>query len=462
MNHKIIAVITVAGLLISPFLNAQKKVYSLEQVLEKTLNQYPSIAVKKYQIQRQELNKDLIKKERLPEVNFQAQQSYGSYQGVSGAFFSLPGNYNTSGSNKVLNGQDKNVYNVYASAVLQWNFLQFGKIKSKVNVADAAIKVSNTELSKEQLQLQISEAEQYFKVLQSTAFLAIIKENVHRLKELFDLSKAQADAGLRAGADTLLIKSNYFQNKGDVNDQQALLETAMMQLASLIGEDGSSFTIDTSVYNTDQITSGLSPANSMDEHPYLQYLKANMLYANATLKAIKHQPYPSVGLLVGTGIRGSGINSLGIANISFSEPWNNPTGSYLIGIGATWKLSSLYENRVKQKIAEKEIQTSKANYDEGKLQLETSYHAALSRWKLQREKVIDATTALEASRQAYDLYVTRYENGLINLIELLQLQKTLQETEINYVKTEGVYWNELINQSESIGNVSLLLSQIYH
>ena len=73
---------------------------------------------------------------------------------------------------------------------------------------------------------------------------------------------------------------------------------------------------------------------------------------------------------------------------------------------------------------------------------------------------MDAQTALNASQQAYDLYVTRYESGLINLIELLQLQKTLQDAENNYVTATAAYWNELINQSESTGSLSLLLSQI--
>lgn len=460
MNHKIIAVITVAGLLISPFLYAQKKVYSLEQIWQKTFSQYPSLSSKKFQIERQELNRSLIKKERLPEVNFQAQQSYGSYQGVPGSFFPLAGMYNTSGIDKGLNGQTKSISNLYASALLQWNFLQFGKVKTKLNVADAAIKLSNTALSQEQLQLQIATAQQYFNVLQSNAYLSTAKADVKRLEDLFELSKAQANAGLRPGADTLLVKSNYFQIKGEVNDQQAMLETAMIQLATLISEDVNSFIIDTSIYNAYKIAAPLPSADNMNEHPYLQYLEATMFHTKATLETIKRQPYPSIALLAGTGIRGSGINSSGIVNNNFSGPWNNPTGSYLVGVGLTWKLSSLYENKAKQKIADKEIQSAKANYDEGKLQLETSYHSALVRRKLQRQKVMDARTALEASQQAYDLYVTRYENGLINLIELLQLQKTLRDAETNYVKATGAYWNELINQSESTGNLSLLLSQM--
>lgn len=439
---------------------AQKKVYSLQDVLQKTVQHYPSLSARKYEIERQELRKDLVKKEQLPEVNFQAQQSYGSYQGVSGAFFPLSGIYNTSGSAKGLNGQSTSVSNAYTSAVLHWDFLQFGRIKTQLNVADAAIRLSTSALSQEELRLQSIAAQQYFNVLQSTAFLSTAKADVQRLKDLFELSKAQADAGLRPGADTLLIKSNYYQIKGQVNQEQALFESAMLQVASLLGEDTTSFSIDTSVYNATSIAVDLPFNDSLTNHPYLQYLRGNEQYLNASVEAVKRQPYPSVGLLAGAGLRGSGINNAGEVNNSFTEPWKNNTAGYLVGVGVTWNLSSLYQNKTRQKIVEKEIQTAKADYEDASLQLKTSYAAARSRWKQQREKVIDAQTALNASQQAYDLYVTRYENGLINLIELLQLQKTLQDAENNYVTATAAYWNELINQSESTGSLSLLLSQI--
>ncbi len=441
-------------------LHAQKKVYSLQDVLQKTIQQYPSLSARKHEIERQELRKDLVKKEKLPEVNLQAQQTYGSFQGVSGAFFPLAGIYNTSGNSKGLNGQSSSVSNTYTSAVLHWDFLQFGKIKTQLNVADAAIRLSTSALSQEELRLQFIAAQQYFNVLQSTAFLSTAKADVQRLKDLLELSKAQADAGLRPGADTLLIKSNYYQIKGQVNQQQALLETAKLQLASLIGEDTTRFSIDTSVYNANNIAVDLPLNDNLSNHPYLQYLQANVQYANASLAAVKRQPYPSVGLLAGAGLRGSGINNIGEVNNSVTAPWKNNTAGYLAGVGVTWNLSSLYQNKTRQKIAEKEIQTAKANYEEANLQLKTSYAAAIGRWKQQREKVIDGQTALNASQQAYDLYVTRYESGLINLIELLQLQMTLQDAENNYVTATAAYWNELLSQSESIGNLSLLLSQI--
>lgn len=460
MRHKIFVSVIVGCLIVSHDVQAQKKIYSLAEIWQKTLEQSPSLSSKRYQLERQQLNKELVNKERLPEVNIQSQQSYGSYQGVTGAFFPQVGIFNVSGSNKVPNAQPASISNVYTSAVLQWNILQFGKIKSKLKVADAAIHTSNAALTQEAFQLQISAAEQYFSVLQSAALLSVNKTDVQRLRDLFELSKAQANAGLRPGADTLLVKSDYYQVRGRINEQQAKLGTAMLQLASFIGEDVSSFTIDTSVYTIDIAEKELPAGDSLGTHPYLQYLKATTEYAGVSLDAVKRLPYPFVSLLAGIGTRGSGIGDNGIANNSFSALWQNSTTGYLAGVGLTWNLSSLYQNKVKQKIAKKEMALAHANYEEASLQIKTSYNAAVNNWQQQKEKLLDSRIALDASQQAYELYVTRYESGLINLIELLQLQKTLQAAENSYVKAKADYWGEMINQTTSTGNLSYLLEQL--
>ena len=437
---------------------AQNKAYTLNDVLQKIVSQYPSIASKQYAVEQQTLQKELVKREQLPEVNVQGQQSYGSYQSVAGSFFPLPGNYNTSGTNKNTSEQPNTVSNLYASAVLQWNFMQFGRIQSKLEVADAAIQISNTALSEEAFRLQMTGMQTYFNALQSKALLKVSKADEQRLAELLDLSKVQANAGLRPGADTLLVKSSYLLSRGIIHDQQAQLETAMLQLASLIGEEVSSFTLDTSAYA--KVDRETLPVDGIEQHPYLQYVKANLEYAQASLHTIKRQPYPIIGLLAGVGIRGSGITNTGKVDNSLTAPWNHNSSNYLAGIGITWNLSSLYQNKVKQKIAARNIEAIKADYDAANLQLKTAYAVAVSRWKQQREKVAEAKMALEAAQQGYDLYIVRYENGLINLIELLQLQKGLQDAESNYVKAVGAYWNELIQQSASVGTVSLLLSHI--
>lgn len=446
-------------LLINHLLFAQNKVYSLEEVWQKTLHQYPSLSSKKELVERQKLNRELVKLQSLPEVNVQTQQSYGSYKTVPGSFFPLPGLYNTSGSSKNSSNAG-NGFNLHASAVLQWNFMQFGRVKKKIKVADAGLQLSKAALLQEEFKLQALSTRYYFALLQSSALLTLFKADAKRLYDLMDLLKAQADAGLLPGADTLLIKSAFLQAKNKINEERALLQSAQLQLAALMGEDADKVLIDTSVYYRFK-PDGILMNESLQNHPYLQYINAGINYSNAELAAIKKEPYPSVGLLAGTGIRGSGIDPAGNVNKNISAPWNNNVGSYLAGIGITWNLSSLYQNKTRQRIADREISAIKSDYDAAKLQLNTWAASAAAGWKEQHEKVKDAQLAFEASQKAYELYAVRYESGLINLIELLQLQSNLQVAERNYVTAIHSYWNELINQSEAFGNLNLLLSAIH-
>ncbi|KIC90288.1 TolC family protein [Flavihumibacter sp. ZG627] len=446
-------------ILAAKYMQAQQKVYSLEEVLQKSL-QYPSLSAKKELLEQQKLNKKLVQQQALPEIHVQGQQSYGTYQTVPGSFFPLPGIYNSSGSNK--NGVGSAIGpNLYTSALLQWDFMQFGRIQKRVAVADSGIGLSGAVLSLEEFRVQSMATRKYFAVLQSAALLNILKADVKRLSGLLQLLESQSGAGLRPGADTLLIKSALLQSQNKINDQQALLETSLLQLASLIGEDTADFSIDTSLYR--RFTSERTiMENKSEQHPYLNYLKAAIGVSHAQLEAVKKDVYPSVGLLAGTGVRGSGIEADGNINKNIGALWSNNTGSYLVGVGITWNLSSLFQNKIKQMIASRELAAAKSNYQEGQLQLNTLYATAVARWKQQQQKLADARLAYTSAQQAYDLYTVRYENGLINLIELLQLQKSLQDAESNYITSIASWWNELIDQSEALGNPSFILNAINH
>ena len=131
-----------------------------------------------------------------------------------------------------------------------------------------------------------------------------------------------------------------------------------------------------------------------------------------------------------------------------------------MGVGLTWGFSSLYQNKTKRAIAERVIASAKADRDAVKIQLNAQYASAIAGWDEQRQKLAAANASFNASKEAYELYEVRYQSGLISLIELLQLQKNLQDAESNYVAAVYGYWNELIQQAETLGNLSLLLTAI--
>jgi outer membrane protein TolC len=436
---------------------AQTTSYSLEEVWQKTLLQYPSLSARKAMVERQQLNQTFVRQQALPKLSLQAQQNYGSYQTVPGAFFPLPGQFNTAGSGK--SDMAGSGSSLFASATVQWELLQFGRIRKKHAVAETGTKMSEADLSREAFQLQTIVTRYYFEALHQSSLLHLYQSEADRLKELWDLSKAQADAGLKPGADTLLIQSAYLQAKSNSSRQQALLQAPLVQLAALMGEAAQSISIDTAVYFRYRL-SGIKADENVENHPYLQYLQSAITYTNAELDVIKKEVYPSVGLLAGMAVKGSAMDATGTVNKSVMAPWQNGAGNYLVGIGLSWNLSSLYENKTKRLMKEREIAAAKNNYGAARVQLQALYAAAVEGWKQQSQSVTEAHHGFESVQKAYALYAVRYETGLINLIELLQLQKQLQDADRHYVQAVSGYWNEIIQQSEALGNPSLLLSAI--
>jgi outer membrane protein len=460
MTKKLILLATAACLLqLNLLFGQQTKIYLLRDVWQKTLQSYPSLVAKNARIEEQQLRKDLVKKQFLPGVVVQSQQSYGSVQNMPGSFFPLPGTY-TAGSNAskslFTNGGSATSY---SSAVLQWNFLQFGRERKRLHAANTAIAVSIGNLKQEEWELLSDVTQLYFNTLEIMALLEIARSDSRRLAELFNLLQSQVDAGLHPGADTLLLKSSLLSSIAKEHDYQSVLKAKLEQMAALIGEPGADFLPDTSTYYRFKETA-VEAGDALQHHPYLQVLNARVGNAEAGKEVVKSEWYPTVGLLAGAGVKGSGIQADGTISNSVLAPWSNATANYLVGIGLTWNFSSLYENKNKQAIADRLISSATADRDAAQLQLTAGYAAALAGWDERRQGLEASRASLDAARGAYALYEVRYQSGLINLIELLQLQKNLQDAEGGYINAINAYWNQQVNQAASLGDPTLILTAI--
>lgn len=457
MTNKIFVVTAFLMLLTSMPGYGQKKEYTLEEVWQKALDHYPTITSKKEIIEEQKFRKELVRKQFAPDILVQAQQNYGAGENVPASFFPLPGVYTSTGKSQDIGSLAGNS-SVHSSAILQWNFLQFGRQKTKLKVADAAIGLSIANLQGEEWKLLSEVTRLYFAAVQSRAAVDIAEADSKRLADLYDLTRAQVDAGLQPGADSLLLKSSLLQAQARHYEQQGILKEKLVLLASYTGENSGEISPDNSFYY--QFTDAIPENATLADHPYLQAYNARITQAERAVDLVKKEVYPSVGLIAGAGLKGSGILSNGAADKGFAAPWNNASGNYLAGIGVTWNFNSLYQNKTKQRIAHRTLASLEADKDAAQTQLTAQFQSALAAWREQIKNLQASRSAVNASREAYQLYEVRYQSGLINLIELLQIQKSLQDTERNYLAAVTIYWNELLRQAESLGNFSYLLNAL--
>ena len=86
---------------------------------------YPGLQAKNAAVAVSQLEEQALKSSMLPQVKMQAQNSYGTFEGSSGAFFPQAGFFNVSG-NQALSGSNVTA-NSFASATLEWEVLTFGR-----------------------------------------------------------------------------------------------------------------------------------------------------------------------------------------------------------------------------------------------------------------------------------------------------------------------------------------------
>lgn len=442
-----------ACLLFHLTLLAQTK-YDLHQILEKALANYPSLKEKQAKIEGVEISQELLRFDKVPEINFQLQNNYGYNPHGPGSFFSLPGNYNT--GSKGLNGKEPAYASFNSSVMVKWNALQFGKFSSKKRRLLKVGKQIKSEYDRESYYITQAVITEYFQLLGQYAHLRISKKEESILNELYELSIALANDGLRPGADTLLIKSSVLDINNTVRSYEAKSLKSKLKLASFIGE-APDFAIDTSVFFTDQFPSLSDP--QFKEHPAIQYDRTGIELEKANLNVAAKEAMPTVGVLAASALKGSGISTNHPAS-GLGVPFENINPGYLFGVFMTWNFTDILKTPYKRRISLKDVEAAKARLEQTELDLATSAQISLRNIGARIQNVRDAREALSKSKEAFDLFYTRYENGLINLIELLQLQQSLQLVSRNYISSLQDYWQEIIAYAQSTGNFSPLFELI--
>ncbi|MDF3076912.1 MAG: hypothetical protein K0S09_801 [Sphingobacteriaceae bacterium] len=434
---------------------SQERRLSLSEAWEAAFSGYPGLSEKQALIRESEYQKRELQNDFLPNLQLQVQNSYGTFAGSTGAFFPLPGTFNVSG-NPAISGASA-AANTFGSVLMDWHVFEFGRQRKAIQAAQANIQKAESTFDATKLSVQAKVSRLYSDILYTGSKLQWAKDNAERVKEIVELSKTLAEAGLKPGADTLLAASSYLQTLGELDDWKGQLEASKVRLTELVPVDEKNVGFSFSNYLS---ATPLSPADtSATGHPYLNVISDQLENDKLRTEVAARKLFPSVSILGGLSSRGSGIGSDGVVNSGWSSGFNNQNSNYLIGLGLTWNISSAFNsiterNRIKQQQA-----ATQSRFEAQSLQLNTGLQSVNSRLTESKKRVEKTNGAVDKARKAYELYLSRYQNGLINLTELLQIQLLLQQSEKVNIEAYQQFWDQVIARSELSGDFSYLSNQ---
>lgn len=430
----------------------------LNTLWEAVQQSYPGLKLKKTDVEAAKIEERTVLGERLPQLRAQAQNSYATFEGISGAFFPQPGLFNVSGANG-LTGSSW-TFNTYASSTLEWEIFSFGKNTLKTKAAQA--KTHNTESDKDaySLNLQKELSVRYLQWLFKEAKLETNQQNVDRLNTIRSITSALSRAGLKSAADSLMASSSFNQAVGANEKLQGERQAALILLTELTNDKRPEYHGPTSTFLSPMGISLNTATEINPNHPVLTALEDQRQNLEWRGKSEARAALPSLKLIGGVTYRGVGIDNDGKVSDNWNDGFSNSATNALVGVGITWNISDLYTRNQRAEGLIKQAESEGYRYQNYKQQMQAQLSSVQNKLIRQYREVEKTNAAQQQANDAYAMYLSRYKSGLMDLSNLLQIQLLLEQAENSHIDAAFNFWMLMATEAELTADFSHLFNTL--
>ncbi|HOZ82892.1 MAG TPA: TolC family protein [Bacteroidia bacterium] len=402
------------------FVQAQcQQVFTLQQAIEKALNDNFSIRIARNQSEILNNNATLGNAGMLPQVNLN-----GSYvKANNNVVQELSNGTSTEKQNA---GQST----IAGSAVLEWVLFDGLTMFSEYNKNSALSKQG-----KEQLKANIEDvienvSKSYFTVVKEKLLLSSINETLKFYADRLQIADSKYKIGSASKLDYLQSKVDYNAMLSQKLNKETDVNNAMVELNRLL-----QYSADTLLQTEDTITFVTMPAmndliTGLQQNTAMQVSKLNVEVNRLQLNSIKGLRLPVI-----TGLAGyyynENRNDAGLFSL-------NRTNGPQFGITARYNLFNGFNNS-------RQISNTKLNYINSQIEFQqtrTNQIADLNNtWNAfqKSQEILNLETEnTAAARENASVYLASYRLGSANLLQLNQSQESLYDALVRLVNAQYV------------------------
>lgn len=436
----------------------QQREGQLNTLWEEVQHSYPGLQAKEANVASAKMEERSVFGERLPQLRAQAQNSYATYKGIGGAFFPQPGLFNVSGANG-LTGPSW-TFNTYASSTLEWEIFSFGKNNFKTKAARAKTQSVEGEKDAYSLNLQKELSQRYLQLLFKETKLETNQQNVDRLNTIRSITSALSRAGLKSAADSLLASSSYNQAVGDNEKLQGEKQAAVIQLLELTSGERANYLASVPHFLSPMGISLNKASEINPDHPLLTALEDQRKNLDYRGKSEARAALPSINLIGGYAYRGTGIGDDGTVTDNWNDGFSNSVTNGLVGVGITWNIFDLYTQKQRAGSLRKQAESEGFRYQQYEQQMQAELSSIQNKLVRQYTEVEKTNEAQQQANDAYEMYLSRYKSGLMDLSNLLQIQILLEQAEKKHIDAAYNFWMLMAAEAELIADFSHLFNNL--
>ncbi len=313
-------------------------------------------------------------------------------------------------------------YNLTES--ITWELDWIGRLKRSRESADANVMSLQAQLNEIRLLTQAEIVRQYCLLRGVQAQLLATRGNAARQKDTWSLTQSRLDAGVATPVDVARAKSQYYATLSSVPPLESQQKQALHRLSVLTGQSARATYQDLIKPKKMPLLPlvseiSLNPNNVLKKRPDVQAAEANLRRAVADIGVKQALWFPKITLLGDLGLASENLNDLSEGASVFN----------LFGVRISWAILGFTRLDVIASRAELNADIAYKEYKQKVLLALEEVENALVAYESTQSVTQYLEQSATAAKQATELAQQRYEGGVINFIEVLDVERRQLEIE---------------------------------
>ena len=331
---------------------------------------------------------------------------------------------------------DKVYYNGSYGISSNWTLWNGNRNRNTVRLNEMAAEQAELDSAITAQSIQEQIAQLFVQILYSTDAIKVNKQSLETSRKNEERGKAFVEVGKMSRADLSQLTSQRAQDEYQIVEAESALRNYKRQLKQLLQiVDDEPFDV-VIPETTDEMAQQLIPAlgdvyaAALQQRPEIQNALLGMKTSELSIKMAQAQRLPTVG-----------VSASAITNTTSMS--NNAWGSQLknnFNLGAGFNVSiPLFDNR-SAKTAVNKAKLQRQNYELELRDKQTSLYSTIENYWLQastnQEKFKAAKIATESAKTSFEMLSGKFDEGLINIVELMQGRDALLQAQQNELQSK--------------------------
>ncbi len=304
----------------------------------------------------------------------------------------------------------------------------WGRVRRASEAATADFQASVADFETIRLTLHAEVAQTYFSLRAVDAELAVLQSTVALRQQSLSLIQDRFQGGASSDLEVAQAENALATTQADLAGVEKQRETFEHALAVLVGKPAVTFHLASATLTglPPEIPAG-TPSSLLERRPDVAEAERTMAAANARIGVAKAAFFPEVKL----------IGSAGFESANFGNLFDWPSKLWAIGPSISIPIFQGDKNVANYSRAESAYLETVAQYRQQVLVAFQEVEDGLSGLKTLSQQAAAQERAVSSAQRAYDIANSRYKEGSISFLDVVDVQRTLLQNQREAVQTLG-------------------------